>query len=34
VNTVGGIAPSSPGGIVGEIAEVPYTADYLFYRSK
>jgi hypothetical protein len=34
VNTVGGIAPSSPGGMVGEIAEVPYTADYLFYRSK
>jgi hypothetical protein len=34
VNTVGGIAPSSPGNVIGEIAEVPYTADYLFYRSK
>ena len=34
VNTVGGIAPSAPGTHVGEEARVPYTSDYLFYRSK
>jgi hypothetical protein len=33
VNTVGGLAPSSPGTVEGEEAEVPYTADYVFYRS-
>jgi uncharacterized protein DUF3455 len=32
VNTVGGIAPSGVGNVIGEIAEVPYTAEYLFYR--
>src|SRR5262245_5969769 len=32
VNTVGGIAPSSPGEVVGQLAEVPYTAEYYFYR--
>jgi hypothetical protein len=32
-NTVGGIAPAAPGTIVGEVAEVPYTADYFFYRA-
>lgn len=32
VNTVGGIAPADPGTFVGEIARVPYTADYYFYR--
>jgi len=32
VNTVGGLAPSTPGGAVGQVARVPYTADYFFYR--
>jgi hypothetical protein len=32
VNTVGGVAPSTAGNVVGEIAEVPYTAEYFFYR--
>jgi hypothetical protein len=32
VNTVGGLAPVGPGELVGEIARVPYTADYFFYR--
>jgi uncharacterized protein (TIGR03118 family) len=32
VNTVGGVAPSIPGAFIGEEAEVPYTADYFFYR--
>lgn len=34
VNTTGGIAPSAPGTFVGEIARVPYTADYVFYRNQ
>ena len=33
VNTVGGTAPAKPGGFVGEVVEVPYTADYYFYRA-
>jgi hypothetical protein len=34
INTVGGLAPSEPGEFVGEEAEVPYLADYVFYRKK
>jgi hypothetical protein len=34
LNTVGGKAPSNPGSSVGEVARVPYTADYYFYRAK
>lgn len=34
VNTVGGIAPSSPGTTPGEIAQVPYTAEYYFYSEQ
>jgi hypothetical protein len=34
VNTVGGKAPTEPGEVVGEEAEVPYTADYFFYRAQ
>jgi hypothetical protein len=34
VNTVGGLIPSQPGEIVGELARVPYTADYFFYRQQ
>ena len=33
VNTVGGKAPSTPGTFVGQVARVPYTADYFFYRA-
>jgi hypothetical protein len=33
VNTVGGIAPPAPGEFVGEIARVPYSAEYYFYRA-
>src|SRR5260221_1478735 len=32
VNTSGGKAPSANGLVVGQVAEVPYTADYFFYR--
>ena len=32
VNTVGGKAPAEAGVFVGQVAEVPYTADYYFYR--
>ncbi len=34
VNTVGGIAPSSPGTTVGQEADVPYTAEYYFYAEQ
>jgi hypothetical protein len=33
VNTVGGKAPAAAGAFVGEVARVPYAADYYFYRS-
>jgi len=32
VNTTGGKAPLVPGAFVGQVAPVPYTADYFFYR--
>lgn len=32
VNTRGGKAPSADGTFVGQVARVPYTADYFFYR--
>lgn len=32
VNTVGGKAPSADGTVVGQVARVPYAADYFFYR--
>jgi uncharacterized protein DUF3455 len=32
VNTKGGIAPTAPGSSIGAVAEVPYTAEYYFYR--
>ena len=32
VNTTGGKAPSANGLVVGQVAEVAYTADYFFYR--
>lgn len=33
LNTVGGIAPTEPGEFPGQMARVPYTADYVFYRA-
>ena len=33
LNTVGGLAPTEPGSVVGQEARSPYTADYFFYRS-
>jgi hypothetical protein len=33
LNTVGGKAPAVPGAFLGQVARVPYTADYLFYRA-
>ena len=33
LNTVGGLAPTAPGTVVGQEARVPYTADYFFYRA-
>ncbi|MEP7000427.1 MAG: DUF3455 domain-containing protein [bacterium] len=32
LNTTGGVAPTVPGLVVGQISEVPYTAEYFFYR--
>jgi uncharacterized protein (TIGR03118 family) len=32
VNTVAGVAPATPGAFVGEERQVPYTAEYFFYR--
>jgi Protein of unknown function (DUF3455) len=34
VNTSGGLAPSAPGSTDGEVKEVPYTAEYYFYRAE
>jgi hypothetical protein len=34
VNTVGGLAPTSPGTAIGQEVQVPYTAEYVFYRAK
>ena len=32
VNTKGGLAPTAPGTAIGALADIPYTADYYFYR--
>lgn len=34
VNTTGGLAPTTPGTVVGEEKKVPYTAEYYFYRAQ
>jgi Protein of unknown function (DUF3455) len=34
MNTMGGLAPTAPGSTIGAMAEVPYTAEYYFYRAK
>jgi hypothetical protein len=33
VNTRGGVAPATPGTTLNEVKEVPYTAEYFFYRA-
>jgi hypothetical protein len=33
VNTVGGLAPSTPGAFVGAEARIDYSAEYFFYRA-
>jgi hypothetical protein len=33
-NTTGGLAPTTPGTVINEQKEVPYTAEYYFYRDK
>ena len=34
LNTVGGLAPTTPGTVVGQEFKSPYTADYYFYRAE
>jgi hypothetical protein len=34
LNTVGGLAPATPGSFAGETVNIPYTAEYFFYRTK
>jgi hypothetical protein len=34
INTVGGTAPAGAGSVIGDMAEVPYTTEYLFYRAE
>jgi hypothetical protein len=34
LNTKGGLAPVSPGAFVGATVQVPYTAEYYFYREQ
>jgi hypothetical protein len=34
LNTVGGKAPTAPGTVVGTTVEIPYTAEYFFYRAQ
>ncbi len=33
-NTTGGLRPTVPGTTIGEIREVPYTAEYYFYKAE
>jgi hypothetical protein len=34
LRTTGGLAPTGPGSATGEVAAVPYTAEYYFYRAR
>lgn len=34
VNTTGGMVPTEAGSVVNELKEVPYTAEYYFYRAE
>ena len=33
LHTVGGNAPAAAGTVIGEERQIPYTADYLFYKA-
>jgi len=33
-NTKGGLPPAGPGSFIGETVQVPYTAEYYFYREQ
>jgi len=33
-NTTGGLAPAGPGSFLGETVQIPYTAEYYFYREQ
>lgn len=32
VHTAGGVAPATPGAAIGDLVQVPYTTQYLFYK--
>ncbi|SRR6266545_3815049 len=34
VNTTGGLIPTDPGLTPGDVKEIPYTAEYYFYRAQ
>jgi hypothetical protein len=34
LNTKGGLPPSGPGSFIGETVQIPYTAEYYFYREQ
>jgi hypothetical protein len=34
VNTKGGLAPAGPGSFIGETVQIPYSAEYYFYREQ
>lgn len=34
VNTVSGLPPSGPGSFIGETVQIPYAAEYYFYREQ
>ena len=34
VNTKGGLVPTAPGSLIGTVADVPYIAEYYFYRPR
>jgi hypothetical protein len=34
INTKGGLTPTAPGSAIGTLADVPYTAEYYFYRPR
>ena len=34
LNTTGGLAPAGPGSFIGETVQIPYTAEYYFYREQ
>lgn len=34
LNTKGGLPPAGPGSLIGETVQIPYTAEYYFYREQ